>query len=138
MRRLIYAFAVRKLPKTDFLASRPIYYIIFQAFQAISGKDGALIWNFDTQDAKNDIMNLYTAQLIKDIDGDGVVDVLAIHGGDPLQDPGMFYMRGSIRFYGYHGQSACLVVNPITVYSYGFLFNCTTVGRASDSMTALT
>ena len=35
-------------------------------------------------------------------------------------------------------QSACLVVNPITVYSYGFLFNCTTVGRASDSMTALT
>ena len=35
-------------------------------------------------------------------------------------------------------QSACLVVNPITVYSYGFLFNCTTVGRPSDSMTALT
>ena len=35
-------------------------------------------------------------------------------------------------------QSACLVVSPITVYSYGFLFNCTTVGRASDSMTALT
>ena len=35
-------------------------------------------------------------------------------------------------------QSACLVENPITVYSYGFLFNCTTVGRASDSMTALT
>ena len=24
-----------------------------------------------------------------------------------------------------------------TVYSYGFLFNCTTVGQASDSMTAL-
>ena len=35
-------------------------------------------------------------------------------------------------------QSACLVFNPITVYSYGFLFNCTTVGQASDSMTALT
>ena len=32
---------------------------------------------------------------------------------------------------------ACLVVNPITVYSYGFLFNCATVGQASDSMTAL-
>ena len=24
-------------------------------------------------------------------------------------------------------------LNPITVYSYGFLFNCTTVGQASDS-----
>ena len=35
-------------------------------------------------------------------------------------------------------QSACLVVNPNTVYSYGFLFNCTTVVQASDSMTALT
>ena len=35
-------------------------------------------------------------------------------------------------------QSACLVVNPITVYSYGFLFNCMTVGQASDSMMALT
>ena len=27
---------------------------------------------------------------------------------------------------------ACLVLNPITVSSYGFLFNCTTVGQASD------
>ena len=35
-------------------------------------------------------------------------------------------------------QSACLVLNPITVYSYGFRFNCTTVGQVSDSMTALT
>ena len=35
-------------------------------------------------------------------------------------------------------QSACLVLKPITVYSYGFLFNGTTVGQASDSMTALT
>ena len=35
-------------------------------------------------------------------------------------------------------QSACLVLNPITVYSYGFPFNCTTVGQASDSMTAPT
>ena len=35
-------------------------------------------------------------------------------------------------------QSACLVVNHITVDSYGFLFICTTVGQASDLMTALT
>ena len=27
-------------------------------------------------------------------------------------------------------QSACLHLNPITVYDYGFLFNCTTVGQA--------
>ena len=34
-------------------------------------------------------------------------------------------------------QSACLVLNPITVYDYGFLFGCTTVGQASDSVAAL-
>ena len=31
-------------------------------------------------------------------------------------------------------QTACLVVNPITVGNFAFLFNCTRVGRASDSM----
>ena len=35
-------------------------------------------------------------------------------------------------------QSACLFVKPITVDSYGFLFNCTTVSQALDLMTALT
>ena len=34
--------------------------------------------------------------------------------------------------------SACLDFNLVTVSSYGFLFNCTTVGQASDTMTALT
>ena len=29
-------------------------------------------------------------------------------------------------------QIACLVVNPMKVYSFAYLFNCTTVGRASD------
>ena len=31
-------------------------------------------------------------------------------------------------------QSACLVMNPIAVDSFAFLFNCKPVGRASDSM----
>ena len=29
-------------------------------------------------------------------------------------------------------QTACLVVNPITVNSFAYLFNCMTVGRASN------
>ena len=29
-------------------------------------------------------------------------------------------------------QTACLVVNPIKVNSFAYLFNCTTVGRASN------
>ena len=35
-------------------------------------------------------------------------------------------------------QSACLVVNPITVNNFAVLFNCTPVGRRSDSMIAPT
>ena len=31
-------------------------------------------------------------------------------------------------------QTSCLVVNPITVGNFAFLFNCTQVGRTSDSM----
>ena len=34
--------------------------------------------------------------------------------------------------------TACLVVNPLTVGNFAFLFNCTPVGRTSDSMTVPT
>ena len=32
-------------------------------------------------------------------------------------------------------QTVCLVINPITVGKFAFLFNCTPVGRTSDTMT---
>ena len=35
-------------------------------------------------------------------------------------------------------QSACLVINPITVYGYAAFFSCMPVDRASDSMMAST
>ena len=35
-------------------------------------------------------------------------------------------------------QTACLVFNPITVGNFAFLFNCTPVGRTSDSTTVPT
>ena len=35
-------------------------------------------------------------------------------------------------------QAACLVVNPITVGNFSFLFNCKLVGPTSDSMTVQT
>ena len=37
-------------------------------------------------------------------------------------------------FYIYLIQTACLVVNPIMVGNFAFLFNCTPVGRTLDSM----
>ena len=48
--------------------------------------------------------------------------------------------RYSYRRIGYNlnvmRQSACLVLNPIMVDNYAAFFNCTPVGRASDSMMA--
>ena len=35
-------------------------------------------------------------------------------------------------------QTACLLVSPITVGNFAFLFNCTPVGQTSDSMTVPT
>ena len=39
--------------------------------------------------------------------------------------------------HGYHAIVCMPGVNQIMVYSYGFLFNCTTVCQASDSLMAL-
>ncbi|XP_066299151.1 uncharacterized protein [Branchiostoma lanceolatum] len=61
------------------------------AFQAVSGRDGRVLWKFGPQEAKVEMMNLYTAQFLPDMDGDGVPDVLAAHGGDPLREPGSLY-----------------------------------------------
>ena len=35
-------------------------------------------------------------------------------------------------------QTACLVVSPITVGNFAFIFNCTLAGRTSDCLTVLT
>ena len=32
-------------------------------------------------------------------------------------------------------QTACLVVNPIKVNNFAYIFDCTTVGRTSDGLT---
>ncbi|KAG8180040.1 hypothetical protein JTE90_012884 [Oedothorax gibbosus] len=57
-------------------------------FIAISGKDGTLLWEFDDQNAKIDASNVYTPQFINDVDFDEVPDLIVIHGGDPLKEPG--------------------------------------------------
>ncbi|XP_035219132.1 uncharacterized protein LOC118192294 isoform X2 [Stegodyphus dumicola] len=57
-------------------------------FSAISGVDGFLLWEFDDQNAKIDASNVYTPQYVNDIDFDGVPDLVVIHGGDPLKEPG--------------------------------------------------
>ncbi len=55
----------------------------------MSGSDGRLLWVFDKEHtAQSDLMSVYAGQFIHDIDGDGVSDILAVHGGDEYSDPG--------------------------------------------------
>ena len=48
------------------------------------------------------------------------------------------FRKNIVRYINIMRQSACLLFNPITVNIFASLFNCTPVGRASDSMMAPT
>ena len=54
---------------------------------------------------QTDLMSVYVAQFINDVNGDHVPDILAVHGGDELSDPGQEEkMFGRIIiFSGYNG-----------------------------------
>ena len=54
---------------------------------AVSGGTGKQLWRFNDT-AMNEIMNTYTPQYVDDLNDDGVPDILNIHGGDPLGEPG--------------------------------------------------
>ena len=65
-------------------------------FLAISVKTGEKIWDFADHAVKSDLMSVYAAQFVQDLDSDGVQDVLAVHGGDPLSDPAHRNMWGRL------------------------------------------
>ena len=38
---------------------------------------------------KSDLMSVYVAQFIDDLNHDGIPEILAVHGGDELSDPAL-------------------------------------------------
>lgn len=40
-------------------------------------------------------MSVYAAQFVHDLNGDGTPEILAVHGGDELSDPGEFWKKTS-------------------------------------------
>ena len=67
-----------------------------QTFEAVSTARGELLWNFTGEDRQSE-MNLYTPQYIPDITGDGIPDIINIHGGDPFGEPGMYLSSINLR-----------------------------------------
>ncbi|WP_114749461.1 outer membrane protein assembly factor BamB family protein [Pleomorphovibrio marinus] len=60
--------------------------------KAINGKTGTLFWDFDKMEAhipliRERYFNFYNPQLIPDLDGDGVEDIIVSNGGDVLKQP---------------------------------------------------
>lgn len=58
-------------------------------FFALSGATGKLLWQFENDLVKSDLMSVYVAQFIDDLNKDGVPEILAVHGGDELSDPAL-------------------------------------------------
>ncbi|XP_067137973.1 uncharacterized protein [Centruroides vittatus] len=57
-------------------------------FIALSGRDGSLLWKFNDTKVKIPTSNFYTPIYIRDLDHDTIPDIITIHGGDPLKEPG--------------------------------------------------
>ena len=56
-------------------------------FLAVSIREGKELWSFGDHAIQSDLMSVYAAQIVEDVDNDGIEDVLAVHGGDALSDP---------------------------------------------------
>ena len=54
---------------------------------AVNGKTGDTLWEFSDKMLQTDLMSVYVSQVISDVDGDHVPDILAAHGGDEVSDP---------------------------------------------------
>ena len=48
-----------------------------------------MLWEFSNHVIKSDLMSVYVAQFIDDLNKDGVQEILAVHGGDELSDPAL-------------------------------------------------
>ena len=53
----------------------------------MSGKDGKVLWTFEDAMLQTDLMSVYVAQFLHDVNDDNIPDILAVHGGDELSDP---------------------------------------------------
>ena len=59
------------------------------AFSAFNGKDGALLWRVSPEAVARSSFpyNFFTPAFIRDANGDGVQDFIAVYGGDDLKKP---------------------------------------------------
>ena len=54
---------------------------------AINGRTGDLIWRFNKKQGKQKWYNFYQSQFIKDLDNDGLQDILISNGGNVMAEP---------------------------------------------------
>ena len=112
-----------------------IYQPELQLTEANTSYTEALFWIYNS--ISNGFVSSNIYDKLDDFDGDLVYKLKKIRGMTDFSDQ---FRKIIIRYkrIGYNlnlmQQSACLVINPITVDGFAALFNCTPVDRASDSM----
>lgn len=90
---------------------------------AVNGVNGQLIWDFfpyNSNPADSGLYNFYNPQLIRDVDGDGVNDLLVTNGGNHLapawetdRPPGHIFVVNAVT-----GQSLIRAVVPDSMETY--------------------
>ncbi len=66
-------------------------FFVLQLLFAFDTTKGKVLWDFKPDVIKSDLMSMYAAQFVHDLNGDGIPEVLAVHGGDPGSDPAQEY-----------------------------------------------
>ena len=117
------------------------YHKLRKAFSKFYRRHYELISEFNVGLKSLLHQSLSEVKVVKVVYGDFVYKFKKIRGMTDFSDQ---FRKITMRYkrIGYNlnvmRQSACLVINPITVDGYATLFNCTPVDRASDSMMAPT
>ena len=61
---------------------------LLQVLFALNSRNGKVLWSFDNHAAKSNLLSVFASQFVHDVDGDAVPDIIVVHGGSELSDPG--------------------------------------------------
>ncbi|XP_047000250.1 uncharacterized protein LOC124616060 [Schistocerca americana] len=89
-------------------------------FRVINGHDGSLVWHMQSQTSSPlHHLNVYTGRFIHDVDGDGVLDIVATHTEETLDGDGVTSLLGHLMLVsGRHGRMLQSVPTPGREESY--------------------
>lgn len=59
-----------------------------QILLTFNSKLGKTVWEFGDHAIKSEVMSIYAPQITHDVNGDGIPEILSVHGGNDILDSG--------------------------------------------------